>query len=257
MIMRLKTFFAAVVLLLASVSAWGQAKVYTKRMVIADFPTKTTKVVLAGESFLEMAVRDEVAARWRISPYEFCSVEDYERLKTDSGFYFLRLVSKDGIAFLELTKGGKPDAEDRLKRPADVVSIPISASEAMSGDEIVYLGAFLDIVQSYTEEAIISDRVGYSGLGIFNARSLKGRRLFLDPEAARDKYQVCEENAVVGISVVPLTIGLKSRCYRMLIAADTHELLYYSEHRYKGPNDAEFSDKEVKTFGNRDADIVR
>ena len=43
----------------------------------------------------------------------------------------------------------------------------------------------------------------------------------------------------------------------MLIAADTHELLHYEKSRYKGPNDARFSDAEVKRFERRGGTVVR
>lgn len=250
---RLTSIFAAAFFMLLPLLGWGQAKVYTKRVLLEDFPVRTTKVVLAGQSFLDMTLRDEVASRWRVSPYEFCSVDEYENQKKNNSYYFLRMVLKDGIVFLDLSKGGDPEVEDRMKRPVDVVSIPISQADVMSGDEIVYMGAFLDIIQKFTEEAIISDKVGYIGLTSFNGRSMKGKDVYLDEETAREKYQDAQENAVIGICIYPEDISTRSKCFRMLITADTNELYYYNEDRYRGPSDRSFTDKEIKSFNGRHA----
>lgn len=253
----LKSFFAAAFLLVLTLPLWGQAKVYTKRVLLEDFPTKTTKVVLAGQSFLEMSLREEIAARWRISPYEFCTAEDYEKQKTNNSFYFLRLVSADGIAFLELTKGGKPDEQDNLKKAVDVCRIPISASDVMSGEEIVFIGAFIDIIQKFTEESIISDRVGYTGLSSYNRRSLKDMTAWLDGERTVELYQTGINGDLIGVCIAPTEIGLRSKCYKMLVSATTNELFYYSEQRYRGPADRAFTEKEAKSFEHRNAVVHR
>lgn len=253
----LKSIFTAALLLGLTLPLWGQAKVYTKRILLEDFPVKTTKVVLAGQSFLEMSLREEIAGRWRISPYEFCSVEDYEKQKTDNSYYFLRLVGEDGIAFLELTKGGKPDEENNLKKSVEVCRIPIAASDVMSGDEIVFLGAFIDILQKFTEESIISDRVGYTGLSSYNRRPLKGMTAWLDGERAADLYQNGINGDLIGVCIAPTDIGLRSKCYKMLVSATTNELFYYGEQKYRGPKDREFNDQEVKNFERRNAVVHR
>jgi hypothetical protein len=56
---------------------------------ISDFPQKVTKVVLHGNEFYDAILKEEIALRWRVSPYEFCTMEEFEALKTDSRYYFL------------------------------------------------------------------------------------------------------------------------------------------------------------------------
>ena len=61
--------------------SYGQAKITTRKIRLSDFPTKTTKVVLAGNEILNTALREEVSRRWMASPYEFCTLEEYEANK--------------------------------------------------------------------------------------------------------------------------------------------------------------------------------
>ena len=115
---------------LAPVSASGQAKINTKKVKIADLATRTTKVVTGSGGIVDSALRDEVSARWRISPYEFCTVEEYNSLKDNPDYYFLLIARSDekkyrGMLTLTLMKGGKAKAEDPQKRPVDVASLPL------------------------------------------------------------------------------------------------------------------------------------
>ena len=76
------------------VIAGAQAQIDTKKVKIADFPEKVTKIVLTGSDFFDLALQDDVAATWRVSPYEFCTIEEFEALKADENFYFL-ITTKD------------------------------------------------------------------------------------------------------------------------------------------------------------------
>ena len=58
-------------------------------------------------------------------------------------------------------KGGKPDETDQLKKPFEVLRMPIASVDDPTGRELVFMGAFLDIIQRFTEEAMTSDRVAY------------------------------------------------------------------------------------------------
>ena len=75
---RLLILFAA---LMMPYFAGAQAQINTKKVKIGDFTQKTTKVVLTGNAFYDGALQDEVAAKWRVSPYEFCTIEDFDILK--------------------------------------------------------------------------------------------------------------------------------------------------------------------------------
>lgn len=247
-------FFLGLALLFTCISASGQ-KLYTRKARLEDFPTRTLKVVAAGNSLLELCVRDEIASRWRVSPFEFCDVEEYEELKDDNGYYFLRLGTVEGIAFLILTKGGREDETDNLKKPFEVVRIPIASMGDPNGRELMYMGAFIDIVQAFTEEAMISDQAAYSGLSWYNSRKLSGYKVLVNTDDTDAVYQAGTPGTVVGLVIAPTSISFNSYCYKMLISAETHELYYFSKSKYKGSKDALFSKAEIRQFERRNGII--
>lgn len=248
-------FLTVALLLCAAAVAPGQGKIYTRKARLADFPTRTTKVVVGGHSILELALREEIPVHWRISPYEFCDQQEYERLSSSPSYYFLTLGHDGGLAFLVLSKGGHDAVANNAERPFEVVRLPIASYDEPSGRELVFMGAFLDILQQYVEQAMISERTAYSGPGAANGVRLSGKTVYLDPDTADRMYLQGESDALCGICVAPAEPGPDAFCYKMLIAADTHELFYYAKAKYKNPGDAAFTPAEVKAFERRRAII--
>ena len=256
---------------------YGQARIHTKKLKIADLATRTTKVVLGAGDLTAGALRDEVAARWRISPYEFCTVEEYNSLKDNPDYYFLLIARSDekrfrGMLTLTLMKGGKPKAEDPQKRPVDVASLPVSASSFPSGREMVFLPALLDILQDYVSRAMRSDGAGYKGFDIYSGK-LRGKRVVfseddLVPEMdesfkakhfGKDVLVVSDSDAdqafldgahdtLVSYVVAPSDPDEGSWCYKMLIDADTHELVYFKHHRINVRDWAGFLPKDIRAI---------
>ena len=72
----------ALLLLSISADALAQGRLYTRKAKLEDFPTRTTKVVTSSGSLLDLAFKEEVATRWRISPFEFCTPEELARYST-------------------------------------------------------------------------------------------------------------------------------------------------------------------------------
>ena len=255
-----------------------QAKIQTRKVRLSDFPTKTTKVVLAGGELFDNALKEEMARRWLVSPYEFCSVKEYETLKGSSEYYFLIPVStrtkkeaEPGIITLTLLKGGKEKDENPEKVGFDVISIPCAAAEAPSGREFVYLSAFLDIIQRFVSDAMTSDRVSYGGLATYSRKLLrdKGKTILMSEDDlspstrkegswAESGIRVVEEdeadriflegteNAMVSYVVAPSEPQKGSVCYKMIISADTHELCYFEKHTIKGNAPAGFLPFDLK-----------
>ena len=281
----MKRIFGIVVLMLvlacsAVAPAAGQAKINTKKLKIAELATRTTKVVLGSGDFVAGALRDEVSARWRISPYEFCTVEEYNALKESSDYYFLLIARSEekkyrGLLTLTLMKGGQPKAEDPQKRPVEVASLPFSSAGFPSGREVVFLPALLDILQDYVTKAMRSDGAGYTGFDIYARQVRKTgikriffseddlvpdmdeafRRQYFDEdmvimsEAEADKaFQDGTYNTLVSYVVAPFDPQDGSRCYKMLIDAGTHELLYFKHHRISVRKWAGFLPEDIKTI---------
>ena len=265
---------------LTTVSASGQARINTKKVKIADLATRTTKVVTGSGGIVDSALRDEVSARWRISPYEFCTVEEYNSLKENPDYYFLLIARSDekryrGMLTLTLMKGGKTKAEDPQKRPVDVASLPLCSSEFPSGREVVFLPAMLDILQDYVSRAMRSDGAGYVGLDIYARKVRKTgiKRIFFSKddlvpdmdgdfklkyfdedmvimeESEADKaFQDATYNTLCSFVVAPFDPQNGSWCYKMLIDADTHELMYFRHHRISARNWAGFLPKDIKAI---------
>lgn len=243
--------------LLCAIDAFSQGKVYTRKARLEDFPIRTTKVVIDGNSFLGIALREEIALRWRISPYEHCTPAEYDKLKTDNNFYFINLVEEDGIAFLTLSKGGKEEDDNQFKRPFEVVRVPFASVGDPSGRELIFMGAFVDILQIFVEDAMLADQVAYSGLKHYNSSNLSFKTIYLDPEKADEQYLNNTPGTLVGICIAPTEISKRSYCYKMLITADSHELYYYKKAKYRGSKDASFTESEIKHFINRDGIIAQ
>ena len=242
----------------------AQAQINTKKVKIGDFTEKITKVVLTGNSFMDSSLKSDVANKWRVSPYEFCTLEEFEKLKYYDDYYFLLTVSGKfkkedgpGIDLLTLVKGGN-GASGGINGLLEVVSIPICPTEDPSGREFVFLPVLLDIIQSYTLESMEKDISGYTGLSnysmnlhkaagmeiIFSENDLSNEitREFRDlnfdsdmvitDEDTADGYVFeLEPNTLVSYTVSPTTPQPGSYCYKMLINTQTNELYYYRRHK--------------------------
>lgn len=243
-------FLVAILMLVAPCALYAQAKIYTKKAKLDDFPLKIMKVVVDGESPLALDLKNEVSSRWRLSPFEFCTSSDLAKLKEDNSLYFLRLVTDDGIAFLLLEKGGREDDANRLKRPFEVVRIPVGSAGTSFSFGIPNLDVFLDIIQMFVQDARVSDKYGYLGLEAYNTAKIAGRRIAL---GANPDNLFAEAAADVLVPVIFKPEPEGSWCYKMLVDSGSHELFYFSKARYKGESDAGFTPMELKSFELRHA----
>lgn len=158
---QIKKYSAVCAALIIAITCFGQARIYTKKARMADIPVKTAKVVLRDNDTLSAALREAAKLTWRVSAYEFCTLQEYESLKTSSNFYFLHLEEEDGVPAIVFSKGGLQKTVDSFNEAFDIVSIPAS-------DDGKYMDAMLDIIQNFVEDAMDSDRVGYLGLQYYN-----------------------------------------------------------------------------------------
>lgn len=276
----MKKISAIIISVLLPLMASGQAQINTKKVKLGDFTQKVTKVVLSGNEFMDSALKDEVTARWRISPYEFCSLEEFNSMKTSEDYYFLIITNgqfkKDSgptIQFLTLVKGGK-GAEESIDGMLEVVSMPIASAQFPSGREIVFLPAFLDIIQGYTIDSMEKDSNAYGGLGNYSGNimhsddhsivlsindlaipegALEDGSIKLDEgmsvaeeEEVDDLMLKNAENTIVSYVVAPFKPQPGAFCYKMLIDTQTHKLYYYKRHRIGPKAGAGFLKDDLK-----------
>lgn len=270
---------AVVASVMIPVTAGAQAQINTKKVKISDFTQKTTKVVLTGNSFLDVAMKDEIASRWRISPYEFCTLQEFNELKNSEDYYFLiptkgqfRKEEEPGILFLTLVKGGKK-AESGIDEMLEIVSIPVCSAESPSGREMVVLPAYLDIIQDYTLASMEKDINAYSGLMNFclnldkakdmkivfaecdlsdevdadmrGSMSEKGMEI-MDEDDADDLILNQSADAIVSYVVAPTNPQKGSYCYKLLIDTANHKLYYYRKHRISKTYGAGFLKEDIR-----------
>ena len=244
--------------------ASAQAQINTKKMKIADFPQKVTKIVLPGNTFYDSAFQEDVSARWRVSPYEFCTLEEFENIKGNEQYYFLvlsqgqfRKEKEPGLQFLTLVKGGAGAAEG-LNDMLEVATVPFSAADEPSGREITYLPALLDIIQNYAIASIEKDFTNMGGLSNFAtslsktsgmnivfadedlsseiseeviANEFDSAMEVLDVDEADEIAADGTSNTLVSYVIAPANPVAGSFCYKLLIDANNHELYYFRKHK--------------------------
>lgn len=248
--------------ILVPMLAAAQAQIDTKKVKISDFTQKITKVVLHGNDFYDAILKEEIALRWRISPYEFCTLEEFETLKTDNQYYFLittlgqfKKETAPGIQFLSLVKGGK-GAKKSVGNMMEVISLPYASVEYPSGRELVFLPALLDIIQEHTLKSMESDFDGYLGMSKYTRNMQQAQDMkivFFEDEinesvdrvmrASDERFVMADEDeadqylidntpgTLVSYMVAPAEPVNGSYCYKLLINAETHELYFFRRHR--------------------------
>ena len=260
----MRKFLVLIVAAIMPVLAFGQAQINTKKMKISDFPQKMTKVVLPGNTFYDSAFQEDVATRWRISPYEFCTLEEFESLKGNDQYYFMILTQgqfrkekEPGIQFITLVKGGE-GADKGINEMLEVATVPFAAADSPSGREITYLPALLDIIQSYVLGSMEKDFSNLGGLSNFATNISKASDMeivFADEDLSNeiteevikkefdsmiqimdvdDAEEVASEgrnNTLVSFVIAPEEPVAGSFCYKLLIDAYNHELYYFRKHK--------------------------
>ena len=215
----MKKYLLIATLLLCQCLAFGQGNVYTKKARLEDFTARTTRVVLTGQELFDAILKEEISSRWMISPYEFCTVTDYTRDRYTDLYYFIRFTFDADFTYMTLSKGGDPDAENQLKQGFDVVMIPIAPAEMTGGDELLYLPAYIDIMQTYIGKAMESDRVAYRGLKGLGSKVIGP--VYTDPSKAAEAFNKAEKFANVKVEIASSS---SNRKYELIFTTDTHEL---------------------------------
>ena len=261
----MKKALAIMAAVLLPVLTWGQAQINTKKVKIGDFTQKITKIVLSGNEFIDTAFKDEVTARWRISPYEFCTLEEFNNMKNSDEYYFLIITNgqfkKDlspTIQFMTLIKGGK-GSDQGIDGMLEIVSLPVASAQFPSGREITYIPAFLDIIQDYTLDSMEKDANAYGGLTNYTANIVRSEEmkiafskddlavsldnldegtdsfgkdmLIMEEEEVDALMAEGAEGTIVSYVVAPFEPQNGMYCYKMLIDTQNHKLYYYKRHK--------------------------
>lgn len=257
--------------------AGAQAQINTKKVKISDFTQKITKVVLTGNDFYDLSLQDEVKARWRVSPYEFCTWEEFMNDRNISDYYFLittssqfKKESEPGLDLITLLKGGTGATINSMM---EVMYMPLASSEDPSGREYVFLPVFLDIIQAHTLKSMEKDLHGYVGLSGYSTNMERSNNMqivfseddlndaitteFMDLNFDSDIVVTDEDdaddyiientpNTLVSYVVAPTGANPGSYCYKMLINAETYEIYYFSRHKISKKFGVGFLPEDIK-----------
>lgn len=279
--MTLKKLFLSVLFVTVCLSAGAQiGKWFGRGGHIRDFQSKVTKVVLPSENGMtDLLIRDAVEAGWFISPYEFCSLEDFERLKGDSTYYFLIRVNgrhsrenEPAMEFLSLVKGGA-EAARGLDAMPEILSLPLQPIGDEQGRIFAFLPAYVKIIQAHVLKVIRENRNPFAGVNDYaagvdgnpdrtilfgeNDLAVPGDAALLDEwfggrartasvAEVEGALQRAAADTLVSLVLAPEINQRGSYCYKMVISADTGELLFFRKHRMTARNGAGFLTEDLK-----------
>ena len=270
---------ALVAMTIIPADLFGQAQIYTRKEKLKDITTKTVKVVMTGDEILDEALKQSVTSTWTMSPFEFCTQEEFNKIKSDSKFYFLIVVkgqqrkeSEPGIDLLTMVKGGE-GSDKSINDMFEVVTFPLRSAVDPSGREFVLLPAFLSIMQEHAQGLTSSEVKAYSTVGATDSKKLRMKQIYFNEEDfsptlddkvvesldedifVKDDEQEVDDiftngtfNAVVSYVVAPTEPVNGSVCYKMLIGADDHKLYWYKKHRISARQGAGFLDADLKAI---------
>ena len=275
----MKKFLILITAVMLPILASGQAQITTKKAKIADFPNKVTKVVMPGNAFYDGAFQEVISSRWRVSPFEFCSLNEFDKLKGSDQYYFMMLTqgqfkneNEPGLQFITLIKGGA-DAAKGIDSMLEVVTVPFAAADFPSGRELIYLPALIDIIQNYTMSSIEKDFSNLGGLSAYATNLTKANKMeivFAEDDLSNeitdaDKAAMAEKNisitdseevdaladgkgsnTLVSYTVAPEEPVAGSFCYKMLIDTNTHELYYFRKHKISKKLSKGFLSEDIK-----------
>lgn len=258
-----------------TITAFGQAQITTRKEKLSDFTTRTMKVVLSGNHFIDPVIREAVNNTWSLSAFEFCSLEDFNSLKNNEEYYFMlpvnvkyRPETKPGIMMLTIVKGRA--TAKTVNDMVNVVSIPVAAADIPSGREAAMIPGLVDIMQGYIAKSLNGNFAGLrtyvtplgksSGRRVviakedlsetvdstFCSKMAKKGLDIVDGEVADSLFLSGDSRTLVSYVVAPAEPEKGSVCWRILIDARTHELFYYRKCTLKKEGEAGFHKGDLK-----------
>ncbi len=262
-----------------SSGVFAQKFIRETRNTFTGFGAKITKVVIPSNTLPDMVLRDAVNKGWRISPFEFCTVEEYERLKGDTSYFFLMRVDgrykKDlepKIEYLTLLQGG-PEVKRGTYNNKNIITLPIQEAEDVSGANLHLLPIYIDVIQNHIYKIQKDVTLAFKGNSFYADRVtevkdkkllvaaeflsftpaeteiqdlFKGKAQLVSQEDVEDAVMANKENTVVTILIKPRGNSRGSYCYKMLIGTDSHDLLFFRRHKISLLLPAGFTREDIR-----------
>ena len=257
-----------------SADVFAQAQITTRKEKLADFAGRTMKVVLSGNHFIDPSLREAVNNTWSLSPFEFCTMDEFNALKNNEEYYFMIPVkvrykkeTAPGITMLTVVKGkaGAKNVNDMV----EVASMPVCAADIPSGREAAMLPGLVDVMQGYISKSIGTNFPGISkyvsplgkssGSTAVIAESdiapnvdenfrnkLRDKGIDLTTDSGADSLFLEGGRTLVSYAVTPGEPQKGSVCWKILIDSRSHELFYFKKHTVKSGDNAGFLKGDLK-----------
>lgn len=262
----MKKILVAGLMLVSTLMLSGQAP-FPDKEEIQQFSVSKTCVVLEDDPFsvYNQYIKEAVQSFWKITPYEFIEVKDFNLRRRDPQYSFIVLTQtnfeKDKanglFNFLNLLQGQKVGSIGEMP---EICAIPLSFAGEEDLDYGYKLGAILSFMQKHAE--MIKEDPSLTGrkyLKYYNkfipdvaGKTILVKQEDLAPqiatiEALKAIYSnkieiVTEEDIVKAIeSKAPATVILhkvgpvgedtgSGYCFKMLIGTDDANMYYYNQH---------------------------
>lgn len=274
-----KNFLIALVAILMALPTISQAQVFSKKEDLKDLNSKTLMVVLENNSMIDLTLKQSVEKEWKLSKVEFCDLNQFEKIKTDTSYYFLIRVKgifkkerEPSIEFLSLLKGGE-EAYMGLDEMYDVLSLPFQQIDDPDGYIIPYIDAYINIIQSHVLRVQKKKIAATLGLSWYSNRlqELKGKEILVNEldlsntitegeanKILKESGRVVEEdiiyeaidnkkaNTAYTICIGPEVEKQGSYCYKMVVSADSHDIYYYRKQKVNAKNPKGFLPEDLK-----------
>lgn len=275
----MKRAIVLIVMLLMISGLHAQKFVREVRNTFSSFGAKTTKVVIPSTSLADLMLRDAVRSGWRISPFEFCTMEEYQKLKNDTSYFFLMRVDgrlrrelEPKIEYLTLIQGG-PEVKRGLYSSHNIINLPLQEAGDNNGANLHLLPVYIDVIQNHIYRVQKDVTIAFRGNAIFSDKiaEVTGKRLlfameFLNYSIPENEFKSLfmnkislatadeVEDAIMDSSketVVPVLIKPRgesngSYCYKLIIGTDSHELLFFRRHRVSSRMPAGFTREDIR-----------
>ena len=263
-----------------SISQFENEKIESRKVYVADIPTRVTKVVLSKDNSLpDLLFKNAVDKGWYLSPFEYCTYSEFEKIKCDTNYYFLLRIDKMGkkdedpsMEFITYVKGG-PKAKDGIDKMTELISLPIYPGEDKEGRIFSYLPAYMNIIQEYLlnvsegrvipmfnndpycypmEEATDKDILFVKEDVLYELseeeldKMFKGHARYTTQKEIDEAISQERSGTLVSLVVVAPEPAKGAYCYKMLISTDTYQLYFYRKHKISKRLKAGFMKEDIR-----------
>jgi hypothetical protein len=283
----MKKITLSVTLLFYSVLFFGQAP-FPDKDEIKQFAASRTCVVLEDNQFssFNSYIKAAMKEYWKITPYEFIGVKDFNvrRLKPEYSFIMLTETNFDKdksnslFNFINLLQGKDVN---KLGEMPEICAVPLSFAGEDDFEYGYKLGAILSFMQKHAQ-LIMEDpsKTGRKYLKFYNENIpdvMKKTILVMQEDLAPDigsierikaiysnKIEIVSEDEIVKAieNKTPETVILhkvgpvgdhrEGYCFKMLIGTDDANMYYYSVHRVDKSNPNGFLPADLKRLARFD-----